>query len=54
MKNKIMVEVLKLAGEIGLRKPGSRLRVNPETAQSWVDKGFVKLVDKPKVKKKSK
>jgi len=49
---KVKCEILKLAGETGLRKPGTTLLLNEPTAQSLAAKGIVKLPEKRKKKAK--
>jgi hypothetical protein len=48
---KVKVIITKLAGETGLRKPGTTLLMPQETAQSLEARGFVEI-EKPKTKKK--
>jgi len=49
---KVKVTVVKLAGETGLRQPGSTLLMNEPMAQSLASKGIVKLPEKRKTTKK--
>jgi len=50
---KVKCEILKLAGETGLRLPGSTLLLNEPTAQSLAAKGIVKMPE-PKKRKSNK
>ena len=54
MKKKVKVKVLKIAGETGLRMPGSFLQMDNDKANALIHKGVVELVVKPKKVKKSK
>lgn len=47
---KVKVIITKLAGETGLRKPGTTLLMPQETAQSLEARGFLEIV-KPKKRK---
>lgn len=47
----VKVKVLKIAGETGLRMPGSIMLVNQRQAQSFETRGLVDVV-KPKTRKK--
>ena len=51
---KVKVEILKLVGQTGLKKVGSVVQVDKDTAKRWVASGWVKYVEKPKVKKELK
>jgi hypothetical protein len=48
---KVKVIITKLAGETGLRKPGTTLLMYPKEAKSLEARGFVEI-EKPKKKKK--
>jgi len=48
---KVKVTITKLAGETGLRVPGSTLLMYPKEAQSLEARGLIEI-EKPKTRKK--
>lgn len=48
---KVKVTITKLAGETGLKKPGSTLLLSQEQAQSLEARGLIEI-EKPKTRKK--
>ena len=42
--DKVLVKVVKLAGETGLLKPGSLVTLPEDTAKLWVSKGWAEYV----------
>jgi hypothetical protein len=42
--DKVLIKVVKLAGETGLLKPGSLVTLPEDTAEVWVSKGWAEYV----------